>query len=246
MKLQKLLSFIRRCDSDFSLIDDGDRIAVGLSGGKDSLSLVAGLAAYRRFCPHPFELCAVVIDTGAGADFSPLRRMCDELSVPLHIVETDIQEIVFNARNEKNPCSLCAKMRRGALDNKLVELGCNTLALGHNADDAVQTFLLGLIYEGRLNTLAPRSFLDRSGIKLIRPLLLVREKETAAFVAENNLPVIKNPCPADGATKRETMKDLINYMNGIAPFAFDRIHGAIMDPDRNNLAKIFGAPSDNK
>ncbi len=239
MKLQKLLSFIRRCDGDFSLIENGDRIAVGLSGGKDSVSLLCGLAAYRRFSTHPFELCAVVIDPGAGADFSPLRPLCDGLSVPLHIVKTDIQPIVFDARKEKNPCSLCAKMRRGALDNKLVELGCNTLALGHNADDAVETFLLGLIFEGRLNTLPPRSFLDRAGIKLIRPLLYVREKDTAAFVRENGLPVVKNPCPADGQTKRETMKDLITYMNGIAPFAFDRIHGAIMNPERNNLKNIF-------
>ncbi|MDE7464459.1 MAG: tRNA 2-thiocytidine biosynthesis TtcA family protein, partial [Clostridiales bacterium] len=224
MKLQKLLSFIRRCDTDFSMIAAGDRVAVGLSGGKDSVALLCGLAAYRRFCTNPFELCAVVIDAGAGADFSPLEPLCASLDVPLHIVRTEIQPIVFEARKEKNPCSLCAKMRRGALDNKLNELGYNVLALGHNADDAVETFLLGLIFEGRLNTLPPQSFLDRSGVKLIRPLLYVREKETAAFVAENNLPIIKNPCPADGATKRETMKGLIDYMNGIAPFAFDRIH----------------------
>lgn len=239
MKLQKLLSFIRRCDADFSMIAEGDRVAVGLSGGKDSLSLLAGLAAYRRFCTNPFELCAVVIDPGAGADFSPLEPLCAELNVPLHIVKTEIQPVVFDARKEKNPCSLCAKMRRGALDGKLNELGYNVLALGHNADDAVETFLLGLIFEGRLNTLPPRSFLDRSGIKLIRPLLYVREKETAAFVNENGLPVIKNPCPADGKTKRETMKGLIDYMNNIAPFAFERVHGAIMNPERNNLAKLF-------
>ncbi len=239
MKLQKLLSFIRRCDADFSLIDPGDRIAVGLSGGKDSLALVAGLAAYRRFCPQPFELCAVTIDAGAGADFSPLIPFCDGIGVPLHIVKTEIQPIVFEARKEKNPCSLCAKMRRGALDNKLNELGFNVLALGHNSDDAVETFLLGLIFEGRLNTLAPRSFLDRSKVKLIRPLLYVREKETAAFVKEAGLPVIKNPCPADGATQRETMKSVIEYLNGIAPFAFDRMRSAILDPDRNNLAKIM-------
>ncbi|MCH5162028.1 MAG: tRNA 2-thiocytidine biosynthesis protein TtcA [Clostridiales bacterium] len=239
MKLQKLLSFIRRCDSDFSLIEPNARVAVGLSGGKDSVALLAGLAAYRRFCTNPFELCAVVIDAGAGADFSPLEPLCAELDVPLHIVRTEIQPIVFEARHEKNPCSLCAKMRRGALDSKLNELGYNVLALGHNADDAVETFLLGIIFEGRLNTLAPKSYLDRSKVTLIRPLLYVREKETAAFVKENGLPVIKNPCPADGKTKRETMKDLIEYMNGIAPFAFDRVHKAILDPTRNNIAKIF-------
>lgn len=237
MTLQKLLSYTRRCDSDFSLIEDGDRVAVGLSGGKDSLALTAALAGYKRFCPAKFELCAVVIDAGAGADFSPLRPYCEALGVPLHIVKTEIQPIVFEARKEKNPCSLCAKMRRGALDNKLNELGFDTLALGHNADDAVETFLLGMIFEGRLNTLAPKSFLDRTGIKLIRPLLYVREKETAAFAAQNGLPVIKNPCPADGNTQRENMKSLIERMNGIAPFAFDRIHAAIMHPERNNLIK---------
>ena len=235
MKLQKLLSYLRRCDADFGLIESGDRVAVGLSGGKDSLALLSALAAYRRFCPNSFELCAVTIDAGAGADFSPLVPYCKKLDVELHIVKTEIQPIVFEERKEKNPCSLCAKMRRGALDNKLNELGYNVLALGHNADDAVETFLLGMIFEGRLNTLSAKSYLDRSKVKLIRPLLYVREKETAAFVKENGLPVIKNPCPADGKTQRETMKGLIDTMNGIAPFAFDRIHAAIMKPDRNYL-----------
>lgn len=235
MKLQKLLSHVRRCDTDFGLISSGDKIAVGLSGGKDSLALLYALAAYRRFCTNPYELCAVVIDAGAGADYSPLVPVCARLDVSLHIVETQIYQIVFDERKEKNPCSLCAKMRRGALDGKLNELGCNTLALGHNADDMVETFLLSLVYESRLNTLSPKSFLDRAGIKLIRPLLYTREKETAAFVAENNIPIIKNPCPADGATKREDMKELIGKINGIAPFAFDNMHSALVHPERNNL-----------
>lgn len=237
MKLQKLLSFVRRCDADYKLIDAGDRIAVGLSGGKDSLALLYALAAYRRFCTNPFELCAVTIDAGAGADFSPLVPLCKDLDVPLHIVETQIAPIVFEERKEKNPCSLCAKMRRGALDNKLVELGYNTLALGHNADDLVETFLLSMLFEGRLNTLAPKSCMDRTGIKLIRPLLYVREKETAAFVGENNVPIIHNPCPANGNTYRETMKGLIEKMNAITPTAFDRIHSALTHPERNNLIK---------
>ncbi len=226
---------MRRCDSDHNLIEKGDRIAVGLSGGKDSVALLCALAAYRRFCPNPFELCAVTIDAGAGADFTPLEPLCDSLDVALHIVKTEIQPIVFEARKEKNPCSLCAKMRRGALDNKLNELGCNVLALGHNADDTVETFLLGMIFEGRLNALAPVSYLDRSKIKLIRPLLYVREKETAAFVKENGLPIVVNPCPADGKTKREDMEALIEHLNGIAPFAFDRILAAIQHPERNNI-----------
>lgn len=235
MKLQKLLSMVRRCDADFKLIESGDRIAVGLSGGKDSLALLHALAAYRRFCPNRFELCAVVIDPGSGADFSPLVPMCEDLNVPLHIVKTEIAPIVFEARKEKNPCSLCAKMRRGALDGKLNELGYNVLALGHNADDMAETFLLGMLFEGRLNTLQPTSYLDRSKIKLIRPLLYVREKETAAFVRENNIPIVVNPCPANGFTKRETMKSLLDQMCEITPDAFERIHSALIHPERNNL-----------
>lgn len=235
MKLQKLLSQVRRCDEDFGLIADGDRIAVGLSGGKDSLALLFALASYRRFCTHSYELCAVVIDAGAGCDFAPLFPLCEQLNVPLHIVRTQIAPIVFEARKEKNPCSLCAKMRRGALDNKLNELGCNVLALGHNADDMVETFLLSLLYEGRMNTLQPLSYLDRAGIKLIRPLLYVREKETASFVAENGVPVIHNPCPANGFTERETMKSVISSLCAVTPDAFERVHSALTHPERNNL-----------
>ena len=228
MKLQKLLSLVRRCDADFDLIETGDRVAVGLSGGKDSLALLHALATYRRFCPNSFELCAVVIDAGAGCDFSPLIPMCRELDVPLHIVETQIAPIVFQERKEKNPCSLCAKMRRGALDGKLNELNYNVLALGHNADDMVETFLLSMLYEGRLSTLQPKSYLDRAGIKLVRPLLYVREKETAAFVRENNIPVVHNPCPANGFTERETMKSLIADMCRVTPDAFERTHSALI------------------
>lgn len=235
MKLQKMLSLVRRCDTDFNLIAPNDRVAVGLSGGKDSLALLYALASYRRFCTNPFELCAVVIDAGSGCDFSPLYPLCEKLEVPLHIVKTDIAEIVFEARKEKNPCSLCAKMRRGALDGKLNELGYNVLALGHNADDMVETFLLCSLFEGRLSTLQPKSFLDRSGIKLIRPLLYVREKETAAFCREYSAPIIVNPCPANGFTKRETMKSLIAEMCKVTPDAFERMHSALVNPERNNL-----------
>ncbi|MDE7164873.1 MAG: tRNA 2-thiocytidine biosynthesis TtcA family protein [Clostridiales bacterium] len=235
--MQKLLSLTRKCDADFGLIESGDRIAVGLSGGKDSLALLYALSGYKRFCPNPFELCAVVIDAGAGCDFSTLVPVCEQLNVPLHIVETQIAPIVFEERKEKNPCSLCAKMRRGALDNKLNELGYNVLALGHNADDMVETFLLSMLYEGRLSTLQPKSYLDRSGIKLIRPLLYVREKETAAFVRENDIHVVHNPCPANGNTERETMKSLIADMCRVTPDAFERAHSALTHPERNNLIK---------
>ncbi|MCH5161478.1 MAG: tRNA 2-thiocytidine biosynthesis protein TtcA [Clostridiales bacterium] len=239
MTLQKMMSMLRRCDADNNLIDDGDKIAVGLSGGKDSLALLEALAGYKRFCPNRFELAAVVIDPGAGADFSPLVPFCEKLEVPLHIVKTEIAPIVFDVRKEKNPCSLCAKMRRGALDNKLNELGYNVLALGHNADDTVETFLLGLLYEGRINALSPKSYLDRSKIKLIRPLLYVREKETEAYARDNNLPIIKNPCPADGVTKRETMKSVIAELCKVTPDAFERMHSAIFHPERGNIMELL-------
>lgn len=231
------MSLVRRCDSDLGLIADGDKIAVGLSGGKDSVALLSALAGYKKFSSHPFELAAVTIDPGFGADFCAMTELCAELGVPYIIEKTDIAEIVFDARKEKNPCSLCAKMRRGALDGVLRRIGFDTLALGHNADDAVETCLLGMLFEGRFNTLAPSSYLDRAGIKLIRPLLYVREKETEAFVRENGLPIVKNPCPADGNTKRETMKNLIAEMCRITPDAFERIHGALK---RNKFS--FGNP----
>ncbi len=235
MKLQKLLSLVRKCDEDFSLIKDGAKVAVGLSGGKDSLALLYALAAYRRFCPRRYSLAAITIDMGLNADFSPLEALCEKLEVPFYIEKTDIAEIVFDVRKEKNPCSLCAKMRRGALDGKVNEIGFDTLALGHNADDAVETFLMCMMFEGRLSTLSPKSYLDRSGVTLIRPLLYVREKETAAFVAENGAPIVKNPCPANGNTSREKMKALIDEMNAVTPSAFERIHAALMHPERNNL-----------
>lgn len=244
MELQRILSQLRRCDNDYNLISDGDRIAVGLSGGKDSLALLHALAAYRRFCPARFTLDAVVIDAGTGADFSPLEPMCERLCVPLHVVRTEIAAVVFEVRKEKNPCSLCAKMRRGALDNKLNEIGCNVLALGHNADDMVETFLLGMLYEGRLNTLQPKSYLDRSGITLIRPLLYVREKDTAAFVRDSGIPVVANPCPANGFTERETMKGVIRTLCEVTPDAFERIHSAINHSERANLPRKPAAKND--
>lgn len=231
--LQPFLSKLRRADEDFGLITAGDKIAVGLSGGKDSLLLLNILAGYKIFAPRPFELCAITIDAGAGADFSSLESYCANLGVPFHIVKTDIADIVFNVRKEKNPCSLCAKMRRGALATKMNELGCNVLALGHHGDDFVETFLLSLVFEGRLSTLQVKSYLDKTKVTVIRPMIYIREKDVRA--RERDLPVVHNPCPANHQTNREYMKNLIASIKKDFPFAFDNMLNALTNPERNNL-----------
>ncbi len=234
MTLQNILSSMRRATSEFNMIADGDRIAVGLSGGKDSLVLLKALSVFRKFSPEKFELVAITIDMGLGnIDFEPLIEFCKQEDVEYHIEHTDIGDIIFNVRKEKNPCSLCSKMRRGALNNALKTYGCNKLALGHHADDLVETMLLSFFYEGRLSTFAPISYMDRSGVTLIRPLIYTEEKNIAAYARD--LPVAKNPCPADHETQREAMKKLIKHIQKDIPFAKDRMFGAITSPDRYNL-----------
>ncbi|MCL2797152.1 MAG: tRNA 2-thiocytidine biosynthesis TtcA family protein [Firmicutes bacterium] len=235
MTLQKLLSLMRKACDDQKMIADGEKIAVGLSGGKDSLALLTGLAAFRRFSPARFELCAVTVDLGFGADYGSLKQYCASLDVPFHLVKTEIAQIIFEARKEKNPCSLCSKMRRGALNTFITQNGYHKLALGHHADDLAETLLLSLFYEGRLSTFAPVSFMDRSGVTLIRPLVYVFERDIAAFA--KSLPVAFNPCPVNHETQREYMKNLIKSICKDIPFAKDRILGAITHPERNNLWK---------
>ena len=208
--LNAFTGVVRRCVDDYGMISPGDRIAVGISGGKDSLVLLAALAYLRRYYPAPFELEGITIDTGfPGMDFSGVEKMCEELGVPYTRVPTDIREIVFDARQEENPCSLCSKMRRGALNTTMKEHGCNKLALGHHFDDAVETFFLSLFYEGRLSCFQPVTYLDRTGITQIRPLLYVSEAMIREAVPRLQLPVVHNPCPADGHTKRQEVKTLI-------------------------------------
>jgi len=210
MNLQELMSYVRSAADEYSMICDGDRIGVGLSGGKDSLSLLAALSSMRRFYPKKFELYAVTISLGfPGFDCDTLVRFCAGLNVPYHIVKTDIADVVFNIRKEKNPCSLCANMRRGALNNTLISLGCNKSALGHNRDDAIETFFLSLFYGGRAKTFQPVTYLDRTDITVIRPLIYVPENELRGFVRANNIKVATNPCPADGNTKREHIKRFV-------------------------------------
>jgi tRNA(Ile)-lysidine synthase TilS/MesJ len=240
MTLQKLLSVIRKAVDERGMITKGDRIAVGLSGGKDSLALLAGLNGLKRFYPEPFGLCAVTVDLGLGADYGPLRDYCASLGVDFHLIKTDIGEIIFGRRKEKNPCSLCSKMRRGALNSFITKNGFTKLALGHHADDLIETLFLSLLYEGRLSTFAPVSYMDRSGVTLIRPLIYAFEKDIAAF--SKNLPVVHNPCPVNHETQREYMKNLIKSLSKDIPAAKDRMLSAIVRPERNNLWEILPKP----
>lgn len=232
--IQKLLSLMRRAINDFDMIHSGDKIAVGVSGGKDSLALLQLLCAYQKFSEHAFELCAVTVDMGfADSDFSPVERFCEELGVNYRCEKTDIAEIIFDVRREKNPCSLCAKMRRGALNSVINEMGYNKLALGHHKNDVVDTFMLSLMFEGRLSTFQPVSYMSRSDVTLIRPLVYVSEREIAGLA--KTLPVCKNPCPADKRSQREEMKKLLKDVAVKYPDVSDRIANAVMHPDRYNL-----------
>ena len=235
MNIQKILSGMRRACSELKLIDDADKIAVGVSGGKDSLALLAALAAFRRFSPERFELHAVTIDLGLGADYSPVQKFCDSLNVPYKLEKTDIGDVIFNVRKEKNPCSLCSKMRRGALAGAMKALGCNKLALGHHADDLAETFLLSLFYEGRLSTFSPKAYMSRSGITVIRPFVYITEADVTALARDENLPVVHNPCPANHNTQREYVKNLIKNIMRDIPIAKERMISALTHPERNNL-----------
>ncbi len=226
--MQKMLSLARKCIDDYQMIKPGDRIAVGVSGGKDSLSLLAVLAELRRFYPQPFTLTAITLDAGyEGMDFSPVADFCRAIGVPYIIKQTDIGKILFEYRREKNPCALCAKMRRGALNNAALEAGCDKVALGHHYDDAVETFMLSLFYEGRINCFYPLTYLDRMGVTVIRPLLYIPERQVSNFARRQQLPLVKNLCPADKHTKREEIKALLRELEHEYHDLRQRIFGAI-------------------
>ena len=228
MDTRRLLSYVRRAVDDFEMIQDGDRICVGISGGKDSLALLAGLANLRHFYPKKFELVALTVDMGFdGVDYSEIETLCRELNVPYHVKKTEIAQIIFDIRKEKNPCSLCAKMRRGVLHSTAKELGCNKIAFGHHFDDVVETFMLNLFHEGRIGCFQPVTYLSRADITLIRPLLYMPEKDVRYFANRENLPVVKSPCPADGHTEREEMKKLLDGLERQHKGLRHRIFGAI-------------------
>ena len=196
------------------MIDDGDKIAVGVSAGKDSLTLLYGLAKLKEFYPKKFDITAITIDCGFdNIDFAGVKSFCEELNIEYHIIPVNIKQIVFDIRKEKNPCSLCSKLRHGALNKAAKNLGCNKVALAHHLDDSVETFMLNLIYESRISTFSPVTYLDRSDLTLIRPLIYAPEKEIKSFVKNQNLPVVKNSCPADKKTKREDVKILLGDLS---------------------------------
>lgn len=230
MKLQQLLSYTRRALDDYQMIEAGDTIAVGVSGGKDSLALLYALHGLKRFYPASFEMHAISVDLGyEGFDLTPISDICKELNVPHTIVKTDISEILFEQRKESNPCSLCAKMRKGALNEKAKELGCNKVAYAHHMDDIVETMLLSLIFEGRFHSFSPKTYLDRMDLTVIRPLMYVNEADVIGFKNKYALPIVKNPCKVDGLTKRQYAKDLVQQLNREHPGAKDRMFRAILN-----------------
>ena len=225
--MQKMLGLVRRCVEDYNMIQAGDRIAVGVSGGKDSLALLASLAELRNFNSNPFTLEAITIDMGLGMDYSGIHSMCNELNVPYTVVETQIASIIFDYRKEKNPCSMCSKMRRGALNQALLDRGLNKVALGHHFDDAVETFMMSLLFEGRISCFQPVTNLDRTGVIQIRPMLYIHEQSVDNFASRQKLPVIENRCPVDKQTKREEIKQLVYNLSATYPELKERIFGAM-------------------
>ena len=225
---KRILGQVRKAIQDYDMIQEGDRIAVGVSGGKDSLTLLVTLRKLKDFYPAGFDLKAVTVAMGIGEpDFSPVQRVCEEIGVDYTIEDTYIGKIVFEARQEKNPCSLCANLRRGALNSTAVKLGCNKVALAHNRDDVIETLLLSTLYEGRIHSFSPVTQLDRKGIYVLRPLIYVEEKQIKAFVKESSLQIVRNPCPANGHTKRQYIKQLLMELSAENREIKNNIFGAI-------------------
>lgn len=231
MVMQKLLSKTRQAINDFNLIEENDKIAVGLSGGKDSITLLHILKNYQRFSPKKFDLIAITLNPG-GVDNSPLHTFCKDLNVPFYEIQTNIKEIVFDIKKEKNPCSLCAKLRRGALNDNAQKLGCNKVALGHHKDDAVETFLMTMFYEGRINCFSPKSYMDKYDLTIIRPMVYIDEYMTRRASREYSYPIIENPCIANGHTKRQEMKELISTLNKDFPHLKQNLFGALNNSDQ--------------
>ena len=232
---KKLMSKMLQAISQYNLIEKGDKICVGLSGGKDSMCLLKLLSDYKKFSSSDFELYAVTIDLFGKSDLSKVEEFCKEINVPYHVVKSNIYEIIFEERKEKSPCSLCSKMRRGALNTKAIELGCNKIALGHHSDELIETFFLSLFYEGRLSTFAPMSYMDRSQISLIRPMLFCEEKNITAACNNLDLPIFHNCCPVNHETQREYVKNLLKNIQKDIPFSKKLILTALIHPERYNL-----------
>ncbi len=241
MKLQQVFSYVRRAIDDYHMIGEGDRIAVGISGGKDSLTLLYALHGLMRFYPKSFSIHAVTVDLGfENLNLDRIKELCESLHVEYTIVKTDIAQVVFEKRQEDNPCALCAKMRKGALNNAIKAVGCNKVAYAHHKDDVVETMLLSLIYEGRFHTFAPVTYLDRMELTVIRPLMYMNEADVIGFVHKYDVPVVKSPCPADGNTKREYVKTLLRQLNQENPGVKERMFTAIQNGNLKGWSEYFG------
>ena len=226
--MNRILSLVRRCVEDYEMIAPNDRIAVGVSGGKDSLLTLTALARLRDFYPISFQLEAITLETGTpGMSFDAVAELCRELEVPYTRIHVPVYQIVFEERKEKNPCSLCAKLRRGSLNTALTERGIHKIALGHHYDDAIETLLMNLLFEGRIGCFQPVTYLDRTGITQIRPLLYCREDDIRRTVERLRLPVVHNPCPANGSTRRQEVKDLIHQLEGRYPDIKQKLFGSL-------------------
>lgn len=228
MKLEQFAGYLRRCADDYNMLCPGDSVVVGLSGGKDSMALLAGLEHLRVYHPSNFRLSAVTIDMGfADMDFSCLSEWCRDKGIDHRVVKTDLREIVFDIRREENPCSLCSKMRRGALNDAVREMGGNKIALGHHFDDAVETFLISLLFEGRINCFKPVTYMSRAKVTQIRPMLYVGEAGVRSFAESMNLPVVTNTCPEDKESKRAEIKNLISRLSLEYPDLKSKVFGAM-------------------
>lgn len=228
MKLQQVLSVVRKAIDDYHMIEEGDKIAVGISGGKDSLTLLYALNGLKRFYPKKFDIIAITVDLGfKNLNLEKIQALCDELQVEYIVQKTDIAKIIFDDRKETNPCSLCAKMRKGALNDAIKAAGCNKIAYAHHKDDVIETMLMSLIFEGRIHTFSPVTYLDRMDLTVIRPLMYMNEADVIGFVNKYEVPVVKSPCPADGHTKREYIKQLLRQLNLENPGVKERMFTAI-------------------
>lgn len=237
--MKKTVSYVRKAIEDYNMISDGDRVAVGVSGGKDSLVLLGALAELSRYYPKKFEVIGITLDMGYSPDYSGIMQYCKELGVEYIVKKTNIKEVIFDYRKESNPCSLCAKMRRGALNDMARENNCSRVALGHHNDDVLETFFLSLMYEGRINCFSPVTYLSRSDIYQIRPMIYLPEKDIRGVVRRHRLPVLHNECPANGVTKRQEMKELIARLeHETTPGLKKRLFTAIKDSRIDGWNKI--------
>lgn len=225
--MSKVVGPLRRAIQEYNMIEEGDRIAVGVSGGKDSGAMLFALHRLSQFYPKKFSIVAIIIDMGIGMDYAPLEDKIRGEGIECIRKETDISHIIFDIRKESNPCALCAVMRRGALNRAAIEHGCNKVALGHHYDDAIETFWLNLIHGGRLGCFQPVTYLDRMNVTVIRPMIYVQERDVRSFCRTNEIPIIENPCPANGNTQRQEMKELMKELEHRYPGLRKRVFGAL-------------------